>query len=1287
MLLNAGSAQIEDVNPYLVEMLGYSHAEFLGKKLWEVGAFADINRSKEMFAELQTVGFVRYHNLPLKTKAGKPIDVEFVSNSYDCEGIKVIQCNIRDITDRTAAEAHAQLRTRLYAALSECNQAIVHCTSTEELFPRVCQIAVRRGGMKMAWIGMVDRDSSKVGVAASFGDQTGYLKGLRISASAGIPDGRGPTGSAIRSNQPVWSDDFPTDPLDDSWRARRGRFGFTSSGSLPIHRDGAVVGALNVYSSDLIGFDEFTRNLLLEMASDISFALAGFERELRRKQAEAAVIESEAQLSYTEDMSHTGGWRINLQNGTSRRTLEHDRIFGYALPLANWTHGTFLEHVISEDRAAADRHFHEFEANRAPLDFECRIRRADGALRWIRTVGEHDQNALGSTRQISGIVQDITDRKNAAQALHEIQQRLEGVLTSAMDAILTTDGQGTIVLSNPAAASMFCYSAEALRSQPLSQLMPERFRAAHVVQVERFGKSGLTSRHVGSAKPILGLRKTGEEFPLEVSISVDHSTGRPLYTAIIRDVTERERNATALQKSRDRLVLATKSAHIGIWEWEVLTNQLFWDSRMYELYGIRESDFGGAYSAWQAGLHPDDRSRSDAAIAAGLDGSKDFNVEFRVVWPTGEVRHIEAHAVVQRASDGLPTRMIGVNWDITQRKQAETQILYLNRIFAVLSGINSLIVRVGDRRQLFSEACEIAVKIGGFRMSLIATRSPGTQSIEVLTSAGKDDDLLNVIKTELSSPGTVDSSIISRAIRSGKAIIFNNSQRDPQILRGHYADHGINAIAALPLVVGDKVLGAIAMYAGEIDFFHAEELKLLTELAGDIGFAVMHLDQQERLQYLAYFDELTELSNRNRFVERIALQMRSARESDQKVAALIIDLERFRNINESLGREAGDLCLKQVAAWLTASVGDANLLARVGPDQFALAMPSVIDDHEISLRVGKMMDSFLQHPFHINDADLHISARVGAALFPDDAADADTLVRHADAALKSAKVQGSRYLLYTRKISEALAEKLKLEIRLRNGLEKGEFVLHYQPKVSLSSGRITSVEALIRWNDPLTGLVVPGKFIPILEETGLIVETGRWALRTAVHDFLRWRVSGLNAVPIAVNVSPLQLRDHDFIVSIEQAISVEVDAAAGLELEITESLIMEDVRHGITLLEKIRALGVRIAIDDFGTGFSSLSYLTKLPVDTLKIDRSFITDLSDSPESLSLVSTIVSLAHAMKLKVVAEGVETEDQSRLLRSIHCDEFQGFLFSKPVPRETLEAKFLTPNQEISDRGHWT
>ena len=304
-------------------------------------------------------------------------------------------------------------------------------------------------------------------------------------------------------------------------------------------------------------------------------------------------------------------------------------------------------------------------------------------------------------------------------------------------------------------------------------------------------------------------------------------------------------------------------------------------------------------------------------------------------------------------------------------------------------------------------------------------------------------------------------------------------------------------------------------------------------------------------------------------------------------------------------------------------------------------------------------------------------------LFPDDGADADTLFWRAEAALKKAKATGEPFLFYKREMTDAVSGKLTLENQLRNALDNGEFVLHYQPKVNLMTGKLTGAEALIRWNDPRTGIVAPARFIPMLEETGLIHEVGRWAMQAASKDYLRWHDAGLAAVRVAVNVSPLQLRQVGFVDEIRQALGDNAHAAAGLELEITESLIMENVNHSIATLKALRAMGVCIAIDDFGTGYSSLSYLSKLPVDTLKIDRSFVIDMNAGAEGIALVSTIVTLAHSLKLKVVAEGVDTEAQVRMLRLLGCDEMQGYLLSKPLPGDIFETRFLTPNAKFANQ----
>jgi diguanylate cyclase (GGDEF)-like protein len=621
---------------------------------------------------------------------------------------------------------------------------------------------------------------------------------------------------------------------------------------------------------------------------------------------------------------------------------------------------------------------------------------------------------------------------------------------------------------------------------------------------------------------------------------------------------------------------------------------------------------------------------------------------------------------------------------LEKQVQARTaDVLRLNRVYATLSGINSLIVRVHSRDELFREACRIAIDCGGFKLAWIGIVDADAQNLLPLASAGAEPEFLAFIqkrfslREDLPAGGTHT----ARAVREKKAVVTNEIDGETTICRASdRLERGFRSTAVLPLLIRDRAVGVLALYSDEGSFFDAREMKLLTELAGDIAYAIDNIDKQERLDYLAFYDALTGLANRTLFLERVSLYLRSAAAGGHKLAVYLVDLERFKNINDSLGQTAGDALLQQVADWLTHNAGDANLVARVGSDHFAVVMPEVRHDAGVARLLEKAMAAFLEHPFRLNDAVFRVATRVGVALFPEGGANADTLFKNAEAALKKAKAGGDRYLFYTQTMTATVAGKLTLENHMRRALDNGEFVLHYQPKFNLASGQLTGTEALIRWNDPRTGLVPPGRFIPVLEETGLIYEVGRYALRTAIEDYLRWRKAGLHAVRIAVNVSPLQLRNRGFIDEIKRAIGIDLHAASGLELEITENLIMEDVRHSIASLESIRAMGITVAIDDFGTGFSSLSYLARLPVDTLKIDRSFVTEMITGLQGHALVSTIISLAHSMKLKVVAEGVETDEQSRLLKVLKCDEMQGFLLSKPLPVEVFENLFLAQPQHV-------
>jgi diguanylate cyclase (GGDEF)-like protein len=606
----------------------------------------------------------------------------------------------------------------------------------------------------------------------------------------------------------------------------------------------------------------------------------------------------------------------------------------------------------------------------------------------------------------------------------------------------------------------------------------------------------------------------------------------------------------------------------------------------------------------------------------------------------------------------------GVARDITQRRVQEDRIARLSRIQAVLGGINSTIVRVRERGELFREACRIAVDQGRFLMAWIGAVQPGTKFARPMVWEGYNQGYLDEMSVALARAGE-DTGAVGQCVRQKKMIVSNDIEVDPHTVSKREAlSRGYRSMIAMPLMVADEVTGVLVLYAGETGVFDHEELRLLKDLSADISFALDYIGKEERLTYVSYYDTLTGLANRQLFFDRLAQAMNLARAEQRELAVMIIDLQRFKTVNDTLGRLAGDQLLKELANRLTRTAGESATPARIGGDRFAVVVPYLPDPmlaHWIDERIVRAF----AEPLLVDDIELRTGVKIGIALYPSDADSAEALFVNAEAALKRAKNANDTYLFYSPEMNARVAQRLLLESRLRKAVTERQLVLHYQTKVDLSTRKIRGLEALIRWNDPEQGLVSPMEFVPLLEECGLIVEVGRWVIEQAVRDIQSWLKLDLKVPRVAVNVSEVQLRQPNFVATILEAIGTGAGRTAGIDLEITESMLAQNTGSNVQKLLQLRAAGAQVFMDDFGTGYSGLSQIAQLPLDAVKIDRAFIARMSVSVEHMAIVSAIVNLAKALNIFVVAEGVETEEQAARLQALGCDEAQGYLFSRPMP----------------------
>ncbi len=709
-----------------------------------------------------------------------------------------------------------------------------------------------------------------------------------------------------------------------------------------------------------------------------------------------------------------------------------------------------------------------------------------------------------------------------------------------------------------------------------------------------------------------------------------------------------------------------------LWSAAVPSGELLYVSRAaQEVHGIDPAQVARGRVAWSDVACEPDRELVIAAWNRALS-SGSIDVEYRIVTASGQTRWIHSRGRTVLDSRGSAVRIDGMSRDVTERQNQLRKITHLRRIGAISGSMNRAGAQLDERLGLFRAACRIAIEEGAFAMACLAIVDRAGEKLITVAHYGFGPEEPGDLELDTAGPGYSDNTAV-RALATRRPAFDNDllAEESDNAGRRLAISRGCRSVISLPIVVSDCVLGVICLFSKEPNFFEPEEIQLLQDFTGNIAVALAHLDRRDKLKHLARYDLLTGLPNRTLFQEHLRRLVEEAPARESQTLVAVIDISRFRSVNETFGWSAADLLLCEVARRLRAVWAEPNVLARVSADSFALVLTAIAAQGTADLReeLENSVNSVFAAPFFVDKAEIRIAVTVGVAASPIDGATADELFRNAEAAQKVAQQDGEHILFYSREMNSEVQDSLMLETRLRRALETDRFELHYQPKRATASGRVSGVEALLRWRDG--EYVPPAKFIPILESSGMILQAGAWVMKRALADASQWGLPADRPLRIAVNVSPVQLRQRDFVRRVFQAMETVPELYGRLDLEITESTIMRDLEENVRTLRALREMGVRVAVDDFGTGYSSLGYLARLPVDAIKIDRSFITSMVGNAHSMVLVSTIISMAHALELKVTAEGVESEEQAKLLQMLKCDELQGYLISRPLPHASMAA----------------
>ncbi|MDH4610532.1 EAL domain-containing protein [Pseudomonas sp. BN102] len=670
----------------------------------------------------------------------------------------------------------------------------------------------------------------------------------------------------------------------------------------------------------------------------------------------------------------------------------------------------------------------------------------------------------------------------------------------------------------------------------------------------------------------------------------------------------------ALSKSEARLALALEASELGLWDWNLESDEVH-HSQLKAIFGIEAEDITRVLSDLKPRLHPDDLPLLRRALVEHLKGRTDgYSIDYRVRHNDGHWVWVEDRGrVVERDEQGKVLRMLGTRRDITARKARDEEQRLAATVFEAAS--EGIVILDPEYRVIQINAA--FSQVTGYRQDEVMGRSVAT-----LLGNREARRRYHLIREELEQSGSWQGELMDTR---------KNGELYPQWLQ----------------------LNVVRDSRGQV-----------SHIVGFFADLTARREAEERLRYLSSYDELTGLANRTLFKDRLHEASQRARQSGRSLALLHIDLDRFKVLNDSLGHEVADQLLRQVSRRLTQAVPEADTIARLAGDEFALILDAYGSLASLARQASRLLGK-LRMPMTVGGHELVIGGSLGISLLPDNARDITALISQANMAMQHAKhLGGNTFQFFTDNLQACTLERLQLENQLRKAIEEGQLEVFYQPKLGLADNGLNAAEALVRWRHPQQGLVPPGDFIGLAEETGLIAPIGEFVLRQACQQAREWQRQGLADIRVSVNLSMHQLRQGNLVSLVRQVLEESGLAARLLELELTESHLLENVENVIATFHQLRQLGVKLAIDDFGTGYSSLSYLKRFPVDYVKIDQTFIRDLSAGSEDAAITRAIIAMAHSLELKVVAEGVENQEQLNFLRSQRCDEIQGYLISPPV-----------------------